>query len=122
VLGHKIALFIEENGKDKGVSEIMNSADPFKRGKIGVGLNDFSGLNLANAEFPKMIGMNSYELKDPNGKQFVKEAISIVKTKGSGWIEFGWTSPQTKKIGRSKAFVQRVKGADLWVMTVISEE
>lgn len=118
-LAQKIASFIKENGKQKVNAEIMNPADKFKRGKMNVTVNDFTGLCLAHSAFPNLVGQNHYTLKDPNGKQFMKEAIDIAKTKGSGWFDLAFTSDETKKIVNFKGFAQRVEGMDVVVCTFV---
>lgn len=116
-LAQRVAAYIKENGKDKGVAEIMGSGDRFKRGKFGLSVMDFSGLCLAHALFPKLVGQNHYTLKDPDGRQFVKDAIDIAKTKGNGFYDLSFTDPETKKVIPWKGYAQRVEGAELVVNT-----
>lgn len=116
-LAQRVASFIKENGRDKGIAEIMNPADRFKKGKCNVALNDFNGVNLANALFPALVGQNHYTLRDANDKPFVKESIEIAKSKGGGWMTLAFTNPKTKKIEPWKGYAQRVEGADLVVVT-----
>jgi cytochrome c len=118
-LAQRTALFVKENGREKGSIAIMDPADPLKRGKFGLVLQEFSGLCVAHALFPKLVGQNHYTLKDPDGRQFVKEAIDIAKTKGSGWFDLSFTNPDTKKIIQWKGFAQRVEGADLVVCSFL---
>ncbi|MBA4419119.1 MAG: hypothetical protein C0392_14615 [Syntrophus sp. (in: bacteria)] len=118
-LALKAAAFIKENGKDKGIAEIMNPKGRFaqpKTGKFNLSGNDFNGIMLVNQSFPEMIGQNHLTLRDANDKYFIKDAIEIAKTKGGGPIEFAFTDPDTKKIGSWKGWVQRVQGMDMFVM------
>ncbi len=41
--------------------------------------------------------------------------IEIAKTKGSGWLEYNWVNPVTKKIQPKKAWIARVEGEDYFV-------
>jgi cytochrome c len=116
------AKFIKENGKDKGLAEIMNPTGKFKKGKLFLTANDFNGICQANAAFPNFVGQNHLGLKDPDGKYFIKEAIEISKTKGGGWLEWQFTDPETKKIGNRKGWVQRVEGMDMFIMAPIPLE
>jgi cytochrome c len=123
-LALKAASFIKETGKDKAVSEMKSPTSRFaaqlKSSKLNLGVNDLNGNNLVNTSFPALVGTSNLDMRDPNGKYFIKDAIEIAKTKGGGWMEFAFTDPATKKIGRNKAWVQKVEGMDLWVMCVIS--
>ena len=68
---------------------------------------------MANHIFPALVGQNHFNLKDPNGKYFMKDAVEIAKTKGNVWVDFVWTDPDTKKIGIWKTWIQRVEGMDI---------
>jgi len=118
-LAQRAASYVKENGKEKGAAAIMSPADPLKRGKMGLVMEDFTGLTLAHALFPQLVGTNHYLVKDPEGRQFVKEAIDIAKTKGSGSFDLSFTDPDTKKIIPWKGFAHRVEGADLVVISFI---
>ena len=70
---------------------------------------------LANGGNSKLSGQNLFEMKDPTGKYFVKEQIELAKSKGSGWLEYSWTNPATKKVQNKKAWIQKVDGMDIYV-------
>lgn len=108
--------------KKKGMTEIMNPKGKFRKGKLFLTANDYSGLCLANGAFPDLVGQNHLGLKDPDGKYFIREAINISKTKGSGWLEWQFTDPETKKLGNRKGWVQRVEGSDIFLMAQIPIE
>lgn len=64
----------------------------------------------------KMIGRMSLDVKDANGKEFGKEMVSVAKSpKASGWVDYEWAHPVTKKVEDKTSYVQRVPGADLFV-------
>ncbi len=118
-LAKKAALVIKEQGREKGFAEIMNPNGNLRKGRIMVTANDFAGLCLANAAFPKLVGQNHFTLRDADDKYFIQDAIQIAKTKGGGWLGWSFTDPETKKITRFKAWVQRVEGAEIFVMAPI---
>jgi signal transduction histidine kinase len=71
-----------------------------------VGMTDFNGVTLAHPAYPKMIGENMLEAKDAAGKPFIKEAIALCKTAGSGEIDMRWTHPQTKTLTDASGLFQ----------------
>jgi cytochrome c len=115
-LAQGAAAFIKQNGLQAGVTEIMKPDGKFRKGKLFLTANDFSGKMLASAAIPTLVGQNHYTLRDPNGKFFVQEAIEIAKTKGGGWLEYSFTDAETKKVVPRRAWVQRVEGMDVLVM------
>lgn len=119
VLGEKAAAYMKANGKEKGVAEIGNLKGQFVKGEMYVTLQDFNGVPLANPMSPGLVGQNHFELKDPNGKYFIKECIDIAKTKGSGWVEYSWVNPATKKVQSKKSWVKRVEGMEIYTLSGI---
>ena len=114
-LAEKAAAFMKANGKDKAIAEFNNPKGQFVKGDLYIFAQDFNGIMLANGGNPKLAGQNHLEVKDPNGKLFVKEMIALVKSKGSGWVEYSWTNPVTKKVQPKKTWIQKVEGMDLYV-------
>jgi cytochrome c len=45
----------------------------------------------------------------------MKEMIEVAKTKGSGWVNYSWTNPVTKKVQPKTAWVQRIEGSDWFI-------
>jgi signal transduction histidine kinase len=56
-----------------------------------------------------MIGKDLLEMKDPDGKFYVKERVEIAKSKGSGWQDYKFTNPLSKKLEQKTAFVEKVE-------------
>jgi cytochrome c len=114
-LAEKAAAYMKANGKDKAIAEINNPSGQFVKGELYVYAQGFDGIILAHGGNTKLVGQNHLEVKDPTGKFFVKEQLALVKSKGSGWVEYSWTNPATKKVQPKKTWVQRIEGADIWV-------
>lgn len=115
-LAVKAAKYVEANGKEKGIAEIGNPKGQFVKGDLYVVIQDTNGVNLASPMQPVLVGKNCLELKDPNGKYFIKEMIEIIKTKGSGWSTYAWVNPATKKVQEKKVWVQKVEGTDIYTL------
>ncbi|MBN1664127.1 MAG: cache domain-containing protein [Deltaproteobacteria bacterium] len=115
-LGKQAAAFAKANGREKAIAEMMNPKGKFVKGGLYVVLQDTRGVVLANPMDPGRVGTHDLELKDVDGKPFIKEMIGIVKSKGSGWITYKWTNPATKKIQLKKSWVQQVEGTDMYTL------
>ncbi len=115
-MAEKAAAFWKANGKDKAIAEINNPKGQFVKGDLYVVAHDWKGNVLAHGGNPKLVGVNLYEQKDPNGqKLFVKEQIELAKTKGSGWVDFSWVNPATKKVQPKTSWVRKIDGEDYLV-------
>ena len=46
-------------------------------------------------------------MKDPDGKEYVKERVEIAKMKGKGWQDNKFPNPVTKKIESKSAYIEK---------------
>jgi len=88
-------------------AEIQQPKGQFTDRDLYVFVYDMSGkvwpmdLNL------KMIGKELIDMKDADGKEFVKERGRDSKDKGSGWQDYKFTDPLTKMIEHKRAYIER---------------
>jgi cytochrome c len=114
-LAEKAAAYVKANGKEKAMAEFNNPKGQFVKGDLYIFANDFNGLCLANGGNAKLAGQNHLGLKDATDKYFMKEMVETARTKGSGWVNYSWTNPGTKKVQAKAAWVQKVEGSDCFV-------
>jgi len=114
-LAEKGAAYMKANGKDKAIAEFNNPNGEFVKGDLYLFAIDFNGIILAHGGNPKLVGQSFLEMKDPTGKYFIKEQLDLAKSKGSGWNEYMWTNPATKKVQSKKSWIQRVEGTDTYI-------
>jgi len=94
----KAIAFYKAKGKDAAFAEINNTKGQFTDRDLYVFVYDLSGKCVAHGQNLKMIGKELIDMKDADGKAFVKERVEIAKTKGSGWQDYKFTDPITKLI------------------------
>lgn len=76
---------------------------------------DFNGVNLAFGNKPAMVGKNLIDLKDANGNQVIKDLSTVARSKGSGWHDYMWSDPITKKVQPKSSYVVRVPGTETFI-------
>jgi len=103
----KAVAFIKEHGKDKAFAEFSNPKGKFIDKDLYIFVYDMNGKCLAHGANQKMIGKDLAEMKDPDGKFYVKERIEIAKTKGKGWQDYKFTNPVSKKIEHKTAYIEK---------------
>lgn len=103
----KAIAFIKSSGKEAAFAEINNPKGRFADRDLYVFVYDMNGKCVAHGQNLKMIGKDLIDMKDADGKSFVKERIEIAKTRGSGWQDYKFTDPLTKKIERKRAYIER---------------
>lgn len=65
---------------------------------------DMNATMLYHGANEKLIGKNFAEMRDSSGKEFNKEMIAAAK-KGSGWVDYQWAHPVTKKVEDKSAYI-----------------
>lgn len=100
--------FIKANGKDKGYAEISNKAGQFKYQDLYLVVYGLDGTVFAHGANEKMVGKNLIDLKDIDGKAFVKERVEMAKAKPSFWQDYKFTNPETKKVEPKAMYCERL--------------
>ena len=99
--------FMKKNGREKGYAEINNSKGQFTDRDLYVVVYDLNGKVLAHGSNAKMIGKDLIDMRDTDGKYFVKERVEIAKGKGSGWQDYKFMNPVSRKIEPKSMYLQR---------------
>lgn len=100
--------FIKANGKDKAYAEISAKGGQFSDRDLYLVVYGIDGVVLAHGANPKMIGKNLIDLKDIDGKAFVKERVDLAKSKGTFWQDYKFTNPVSKKIEPKSAYCEKL--------------
>jgi cytochrome c len=98
----------------------FNAAADWKVKGMNVILNEYKGTVLASSLNERLVGKNTYESKDPSGKEFVKEMVATAQ-KGDGWVDYQFINPVTKKLEERSMFVRGVPGHDVFVGVAITK-
>ncbi len=90
--------YLKRHGPEKAYKEFGNKNGPFVYRDLYVVVLDMNGNCLAHGDNAKMVGQNLMGLKDPDGKEYVRERIQMVKTKPVGTQAFKRKNPATGQI------------------------
>jgi cytochrome c len=107
-LVEKAIAFVKENGKEKAFAAFGDPKGKFVIGDLYVFVYDMTGKCVAHGGNPKMIGKDLIDMKDADGKSFVKERVAIAKEKGKGWQDYKFSNPVSKAIEDKRAYVEKV--------------
>jgi signal transduction histidine kinase len=106
-LVEKAVASVTSQGKDKTIAEISKPKGAFDKGEVYVFAYDLQGVVIAHPKNAKLIGKNLIDVPDNDGKLFRKEIISLAQSKGSGWVDYVYLNPQTKKPEHKTTFIQK---------------
>jgi cytochrome c len=99
--------YLKANGKEKAFAEFNNAKGQFIDRDLYIFVFDMNGKTLAHGTNPKLLDKNMTELKDADGKYFIKEFLDVANTKGKGWIDYKWTNPVTKAIEPKSTYIEK---------------
>jgi cytochrome c len=105
----KAVAFVKANGKDKAFEAFNDQKGKFIDGDLYIFVYDLTGKCVSHGGNPKMIGKDLIDMKDADGKPFVKERVEIIKTKGKGWQNYKWTNPVTKTIEDKTVYIEKAE-------------
>jgi cytochrome c len=106
-LVEKAVAYVASQGKEKAIAEISAPKGAFDKGETYVFAYDLQGVVVAHPKNPKLIGKNMLEVPDNDGKLFRKEIVAMAKSKGSGWVDYVYLNPQTKKPEPKTTYIQK---------------
>lgn len=104
-LSEKAAAHIKQVGDEQAFKDFTNKNGGFVKGELYVFCYAPDGTNLAHGANPAFVGKNLIGVKDPDGVQVNAEIIKMGMEKGSGWVNFKWPNPVSKKIEHKSAYV-----------------
>ncbi|MGO9139168.1 MAG: cache domain-containing protein [Syntrophales bacterium] len=106
----KAVAFLKESGKDKAFAEFSNPKGKFVNKDLYIWVLDAkkNGLVYVHEANPKLVGQEMIDLKDADGKPFIKEIVSGAASKGSGWVDYKWTHPVSKKVEAKTTYFEKV--------------
>lgn len=109
-LVHRAIAFYEANGKDKTFAEINNRSRQFIDRDLYVYIIDIDGMTMAHGANERLIGRDMSIMKDADGKLFARELIALMKANGSGWVDYKWPNPVTRKIESKTTYIELFDG------------
>ncbi len=98
--------YYKENGRDKTIATI-NARQQFIDRDLYVVIYDMQGKNLAHGANARMVNKDLMEIKDPDGKPYMRERIELIKSKGKGWQDYKFNNPVSQKIEPKTMYIER---------------
>ena len=99
--------FLKKNGMDKASAEMTAPSKTFVDRDLYLVIYDLNGVPVAHGQNPKQVGKQLIDLKDPDGKPFVRERVELAKSQGKFWQDYKFTDPLTKKVLPKQMYCER---------------
>lgn len=100
---------IKGQGADKTYAAIIDKDNKdFHDRDLYLVVYGLDGTVKAHGANTKMVGKNLIDLKDIDGKAFVKERVEMAQKQPSFWQDYKFTNPETKKIEPKSMYCERL--------------
>ena len=99
--------YYKEKGPQAAFAELSKEQGLFSHGEQYVNVYDLHGRCLAHINH-KTIGRDMIELRDPDGKHFIRERIERAEKEGSGWQDYKFYDPATHKVEPKHVYFEKV--------------
>lgn len=102
---NKAAAYLKANGPAKLLDAVNVKDGEFHKGELYVFVYDDKATILAHPVNAKLIGKNTFEVPDPDGKFYRKDIVALAKSKGQGWVDYKYKNPVSGKVEPKTSFV-----------------
>lgn len=116
----KAVAHLRQQGKEQALRDFNNPQGQFIDRELYIIVLDMNGALLADPLHPKMVGKALFDLRDVNGKYFVRDELKLAKEKGKGWVDFQWLNPVSKAMEPRSSYIE--KADDLIVLTGVFQQ
>jgi cytochrome c len=108
LLAERGVAHIRDVGRERAFADFSRPDGGFVDGELYIFCQDVSGVVVAHGGNPKLVGRNMADVRGPDGRLPIVEINQLGFTQGSGWLEFRWPNPVTKRIELKAAYVLKV--------------
>jgi cytochrome c len=107
-LAERAVAHIRDVGRERAFADFSRPDGGFVDGELYVYCQDISGAVVAHGGNPRIVGRNMADVHDPDGRLANVEINRLGLAQGSGWLEFRWPNPATKRIELKAAYVLKI--------------
>ena len=104
----KAVALIQERGSEKAYAEFTTKGGRFHDRDLYITVFDLDGKLFAHGQREDLIGKSLIDLKDPDGKLFVKERVELARQQPTFWQQYKFMNPATKKIEPKEMYCERL--------------
>lgn len=109
-LVQKAISYYQKNGKEKTIAAVNENKGIFIDRDLYITITDQAGKSLAHGGNHRIVGVNILELRDADGKYFIRERIALVKERQKGWQKYKFVDPVRQRIEVKSAYSELADG------------
>jgi cytochrome c len=99
---------IKAVGAAQAYADFTRTDNEFHQGELYMFCFAPDGMTKAHGGNAKMVGTSMINVRDADGFASTAAIIKVAMENGSGWTDFKWPNPATKKVERKSAYSVRI--------------
>lgn len=107
-LVNKASAYFRAHGKAKLLEAVGTPKGEFHKGELYVFVYDMTATILAHPVNAKLVGKNTFDVPDTDGKFYRKEIVQLARTKKTGWVDYKYKNPESGKIESKTSYIAAV--------------
>jgi cytochrome c len=104
----KAVELIVSEGSEKAFKQISDPKGAFVDRDLYVFVVDMQGIMLAHSGDQALIGKNMIDVRDMDGKAFIRDLIRQARVKDTGWVDYKWPHPITDQIEEQSRYYKKI--------------
>ena len=100
--------FYKASGKRIALAEYTDPNGQFVQDEMYLFVLNPHGTILAHGVSERFVGEDFIDVKDYDGKYFIKKIINIANTEGNGWVNYKWYNPVTAQVLLKTVYFEKV--------------
>src|SRR5262245_6854278 len=104
----KAVTLIKEQGPDNAYAEISKKGGSFHDRDLYITVIDLDAKILAHGQRQDLIGKDLIDIKDPDGKLFMKERVELARNNSAFWQNYKFMNPATKQVEPKQMYCERL--------------
>jgi hypothetical protein len=106
----KKAIVQMKSNRDKIIADVSTPNGPFHDRDLYLVVFRMDGTVLAHGFNAKMVGKNIIDMRDIDGREWVRERMDALKTRSSMWQDTKLVDPVTRKIEPKAVYCEKAAG------------
>ena len=104
----KAVELIVSEGPEKAFKQISDPKGAFIDRDLYVFVVDLKGIIRAHSGDQSLIGKNMLDVRDMDGKAFIRDLIRQARVKDTGWVDYKWPHPVTGEITAQSRYYKKI--------------
>lgn len=104
----RASAFLQSKGRDEAFRHFNDPAGGFADRDLYIAVIEANGTMLAHGGNRRLIGKSLIDIKDADGRQFIRALLDTAHKQGSGWVDYKWPNPVTGQIETKSTYVEKV--------------